>query len=82
MADSNHLDAAPAVPALVRELCPSCLGPGGECDRCNGSGYVLVSPYAEGRGEQGEDYGHSPFRAVRVAQSLEQALLKIIVRWR
>ena len=26
---------------LEREVCPSCLAPGGECDLCNGTGWVF-----------------------------------------
>lgn len=43
----------PPVPAVVRELCPSCLGiVGCKCSRCHGAGYVFVSPYSRFKGEQ------------------------------
>lgn len=54
------------VPKLHRALCPVCIGfQGGECKHCNGSGYVLVSPYAEGRGEQGLDDGELELARLR-----------------
>jgi len=44
------------LPKLQRILCPNCIGcVGGECERCNGSGYVLKDPYALTSGEQGID---------------------------
>lgn len=55
MAESKRLDR-PALPVLVREICPSCVGfVGGECSRCNGSGYVWKDPYAITSGEMAVD---------------------------
>ena len=53
---SARADFVPPVPPLVRKLCPDCVLPGGECDLCNGNGYIFVSPYREGAGEQGDDF--------------------------
>lgn len=54
---SSLISVAVRLPEVVRELCVACLGhQGGECNDCNGSGYILVSPYAPGRGEGGDDF--------------------------
>lgn len=41
--------------SMLRETCPSCMRAGGECERCNGSGYVFKEPYAHSSGEQAFD---------------------------
>lgn len=50
---SSPVAQTPAVPPVVRELCPSCVGIVGlPCERCKGAGYVYVSPYHVTKGEQ------------------------------
>lgn len=41
--------------SLLRETCPNCMRAGGECSRCNGTGYVFKEPYAHSSGEQAFD---------------------------
>jgi len=51
------------VPELLRLICPSCMCAGGECARCNGTGYVFKDPYDPlTSGEQREEPVYYPSR--------------------
>lgn len=57
-----------------RELCPRCLAPGGECDRCNGNGYVWVDTYAPSRAidaPDADELEHKRLRAFCAQHQLE-----------
>jgi hypothetical protein len=58
----------PLVEIVVLASCPQCWGANPRCARCLGGGKVVVDPYREGAGEQGDDFKDLPLeRALHVA---------------
>lgn len=53
------------LPVLHREVCPNCMRPGGQCDLCNGTGYIYSRPYDSSRGIDAPDQAELELERLR-----------------
>lgn len=68
-----------SLPPAVRQLCTQCHGQNPRCGACLGEQYVAKDPYAEGGGEQGDDFADlSGFTAVTLDEKWVERWLRIL----